>query len=334
MSSGKNRFEQHPKTTLALVVVLLFVLINVLTKPLIPSSLTIPSPHYHHDLRPHAQATLSWGNRPYTVHTNTLGFKDASRREVALQSDRHRILFIGDSFTEGIGMPHEKTFVGLIERDLEAARFEVFNAGVSSYSPRLYYLKVKHLIETVGLRLDEVHVYLDISDVQDEVIYRDYAPSPLSIGKLLDHVFTRNVYVYYALRKSKKIFRAYDTFARERGNWTHNAEVFDDWGRDGLALAQENMHKLYELCSKHGVSLTIAVYPWINQIERHDSTAKPVAAWEEFARDRGITFVNYFPHFINETPAQDVRDMYFIENDRHWNEQGHVLIARHASVSQ
>ena len=333
MSSGKNRFERHPKKTIAFVFLVLFVLMNIVTKPLIPNSLTIPNPYYHHDLRPHAQSTLSWGNQPYMVRTNALGFKDRGMREVALQSDRYRILFIGDSFTEGIGMPHEKTFVGLIEQDLEASRFEVFNAGVSSYSPRLYYLKVKHLVEEVGLRFDEVRVYIDISDVQDEVIYRNYAPSPLSITKRLDHIFTRNVYVYYALKKSEKLFRAYDGFARERGNWTHNAEVFEDWGKEGLALAQENMNKLFQLCSMHGIKLTIAVYPWLNQIEQQDSTAKPVSAWKEFARERGITFVNYFPHFINETPAQEIRDMYFIKNDRHWNERGHALIARHAGVA-
>ena len=333
MSPPKNRFERHPRKTIAFVILILFVLINLLTKPLIPNSLTIPNPYYHHDLRPQAQSTLSWGNRPYTVSTNSLGFKDRGMREVALLNDRYRILFIGDSFTEGIGMPYEKTFAGLIEQDLEASRFEVFNAGVSSYSPRLYYLKVKHLIEEVGLRLDEVHVYIDISDVQDEVIYRNYAPKPLSIGKQLDHVFTRNVYVYYALRKSKKIFRAYDSFARERGNWTHNAEAFERWGKEGLALAQENMHKLFQLCSRHDIKMTIAVYPWPNQIERRDSTAKPVAVWETFARERGITFVNYFPHFINEKPAQEIRDTYFIKDDRHWNEQGHALIARHAGLS-
>jgi hypothetical protein len=243
-------------------------------------------------------------------------------------------LFIGDSFTEGVGLSHEKTFVGLIEQALEASRFDVLNAGVSSYSPRLYYLKVKHLIEEVGLRLDEVRVYVDISDVQDEVIYQDYVPRPLSTGQKLDHVLTRNVYLYYALRKSTKIFRAYDRFYQERGTWAHNAEAFESWGREGLLLAQENMDKLVRLCSAHGIKMTIAVYPWPVQIERKDSTAKPVAVWETFARERDIAFVNYFPHFINETPSEEIMDMYFIKGDRHLNESGHALMARHAGLPQ
>jgi hypothetical protein len=47
------------------------------------------------------------------VFTDSLGFKDASRRAVP---DRRRILFIGDSFTEGVGLPYEQTFVGLFAR--------------------------------------------------------------------------------------------------------------------------------------------------------------------------------------------------------------------------
>lgn len=332
MPSRQNRFESHPRITITLVLLIVFVLINVLTRPLIPNSLTVPSPYYHHDFLPLAQTTLTWGNHPYPMSTNSLGFKDRGTRAVSLQSDRYRILFIGDSFTEGLGLAHEKTFVGLIEQEVEASRFDVLNAGVSSYSPRLYYLKVKHLIEEVGLRLDEVRVYIDISDVQDEVIYEDYVPRPLSTGQKLDHVLTRNVYLYYALRKSTKLFRAYDRFYQERGNWTHNTEAFESWGRQGLVLAQENMDKLFRLCSAHGTKMTIAVYPWPVQIEQKDSTAKPVVVWERFAGERDIAFVNYFPHFINETPAEEIMDLYFIKGDRHWNERGHALIARHAGL--
>jgi hypothetical protein len=36
------------------------------------------------------------------------GFKDSGVRDVPLTTDKHRILFMGDSFTEGIGVPYEK----------------------------------------------------------------------------------------------------------------------------------------------------------------------------------------------------------------------------------
>jgi hypothetical protein len=46
------------------------------------------------------------------VITNSLGFKDAMPRNVPLHSKRKRVLFLGDSFTEGLGTSYNETFVG------------------------------------------------------------------------------------------------------------------------------------------------------------------------------------------------------------------------------
>ena len=58
--------------------------------------------YYHHDFVPNKEALEYWG-KDYIVHTNSLGFKDKSIRNVPLAVDKRRIVFMGDSFTEGIG---------------------------------------------------------------------------------------------------------------------------------------------------------------------------------------------------------------------------------------
>src|SRR5262249_32763549 len=79
-----------------------------------------------------------------------------------------RFVFIGDSFTEGLGYPWEQTFVGLLSRSLGEA--EILNAAVSSYSPTAYYIKIKWLLDE-GYVFDHVVVLIDISDIQDEMWY-------------------------------------------------------------------------------------------------------------------------------------------------------------------
>ena len=54
----------------------------------------------------------------YKLTSNTLIFKGCAERAVASQPSKYCILFVGDSFTEGVGYPHEETFVGLIEASL------------------------------------------------------------------------------------------------------------------------------------------------------------------------------------------------------------------------
>jgi virulence-associated protein VapD len=62
-------------------------------------------------------------------------------------------------------VPYEETFVGRFA--VAFLQFEVLNAAVSSYAPSVYYAKTKYLLDS-GFHLDEVTVYIDISDVQDE----------------------------------------------------------------------------------------------------------------------------------------------------------------------
>ena len=59
--------------------------------------------------------------------------------EVPLRSDRKRVLFMGNSFTEALGVAYEESFVGRF-----AAAFpqlDVLNGGVSGYAPSVYYAK-------------------------------------------------------------------------------------------------------------------------------------------------------------------------------------------------
>ena len=59
------------------------------------------------------------GGTVYSISTNSLGFKDKTNRQISLKTDKKRLVFIGDSFTEGLGLIYEKTFVGLIDETLK-----------------------------------------------------------------------------------------------------------------------------------------------------------------------------------------------------------------------
>ena len=59
---------------------------------------------YHHDLKPRYDGKAIWGPFEYHMVTNSLGFRDSSAREVPLHGTSPRVLIMGDSFTEGIGI--------------------------------------------------------------------------------------------------------------------------------------------------------------------------------------------------------------------------------------
>jgi hypothetical protein len=109
-----------------------------------------------------------WGPLYHPFYTNSLGFKDGMVRTVAAKSDVRRVLLIGDSFTEGMGMSFDESFAGLLYQagQARAEKIEFLNAGVALYSPVIYFQNIKFLLER-GLKLDEVVVFLDLSDVAE-----------------------------------------------------------------------------------------------------------------------------------------------------------------------
>lgn len=85
---------------------------------------------YHHGLKPYADFIHKYGDLSAPFYTNSLGFRDASPREVSLKRKGRRLLIIGDSITEGVGVVYEKTFAGIIDKTLQKDGIETLNAGV------------------------------------------------------------------------------------------------------------------------------------------------------------------------------------------------------------
>lgn len=292
-------------------------------------------PYYHHGLIENRHSIEPWTyTKKYEMFTNSLGFRDNYERQVQLQiTGKYRIVFIGDSFTEGVGVNFDDTFVGILDRRFGSTH-EVLDAGVISYGATTYYLKIKYLLENIGLKFDALYVFSDISDV-----YNDYQMNILDTftPQLTTSIYTRIVqsldrvmndysyiwhnfkiiYPYVRLRKYEKGFPW----------WTVKDEVYNDWGRKGLEMSGKYMQRLVDLCKEKSIRVTIVVYPWTNLIEERDLNSRQVTFWKEFTDRNHIGFINLFPSFINETPANVIVEKYFMPNDIHWNKAGHALIA-------
>lgn len=305
----------------------------------------IPSELYHHDLAKEADVRATWGGIRYPYLTNSLGFRDAAARRVPLRSGAPRLLLIGDSFTEGVGVAFPKTFAGIVAERLAGKGVEVLNAAVTSYSPAIYYRKTKYLIEELGLELDALVVCLDVSDIEDEArryrldsrenvvgIEREQPPSTLGRLKglikhnsLLVNLGSRlKAALAYRLQQDDR--KALGVDAQEAA-WALDEEAFAAVGRDGLGRARENMDRLLDLVRRHRVEMALVVYPWPDQILRRDLDSPQVTFWRSWAEENGVPFLDLFPVFISRGDPRLTIRKYFIPFDFHWNERGHRLVA-------
>jgi hypothetical protein len=316
---------------------------------------------YSHDLLPNFSGFDSWGVTRYPFFTNSLGFRDASVRSVPLQSQTYRTLLIGDSFTEGMGVPFEQSFAGLLASAglAQPSRIEFLDAAVVSYSPVLYYKKIKALIGA-GLVFDEVVVFVDLSDISDEATnyfcfdddprYRAYkvgceppdTPPRLGVRPkeplrdlLKDHfvVTARSLALLNSwtdtlrgLHKDYAIHRSY------RADWTiANIDVghrFDPLGVEGgIARARNNMQALADMLAAHHIPLTVVVYPWPPQLELNDRGSRQSLIWRDFCRTHCRQFIDLFPPFFAFKDAHpDWYERLFVEGDVHYSAEGNRLV--------
>ena len=316
----------------------------------------IYSPVYHHTLDANRDEMLAWvGDELYSLRTNSFGFRDRVVRDVPEVSSNYRIVFIGDSFTEGLSVEYDDSFVGIIAKAFKSKGIEVLNAAVVSYSPIIYWRKIKYFVEVVGFKFNELVVFIDISDIEDEVNFRldevdavvdaNSPPDPwrpvrqwavrnfasMRLISTLTHYIRRyNLAVKgqpVPNRKEDDRKEVIDHRFDSRFTWTFDEEAFKTFGARGLKLAAEHMNNLHGILKPLGIRLTVVVYPHPAQINVHDLDSIQVKYWRDWCDANGVQFINLFPRFINETASADVISKYFFDKDIHWNTAGHSLIA-------
>jgi hypothetical protein len=302
----------------------------------------VANPIYHHDLRPGVSMDSAfWGAAFYPIRTNSLAFKDAAARDVPLVGSAPRVLFLGDSFTEGLGVPYDSTFVGRIAQRANGARAEVQNGAVASYSPLIYLRKTVDLIARRGVAVGEVIVFLDISDIQDEASY--YVDSTGRIGSTMAVGFIGPVpsadelaglTPHSTLAARARVFLRRNTFLTYRAvswvshwlrppatqgpscdapltmdswscrpGWTSSPAIMDRYGRTGLLRASAHMSELAHFLRERGIALTVVVYPWPQQLQWNDRHSRQVSFWRDWTAREHVRFVELFSDLFAEVDS-------------------------------
>ena len=325
----------------------------------------IPVKEYDHGLLPNFDGHMRFGEYRYRFYTDSLGFRDYAARQVPLQSVNHRVLLIGDSVTEGMAVTFEQSFAGLLYRAGKERRLpiEFLNAAVASYSPVIYYKKVKYLLD-YGLAFDEVVVFSDISDVEDEgtsyfciddhpeyrkyclnsnpsqpgTAHPDFAPSTGMTHSGLwwqEHFVMSDsvrMLVKYGLQRLSDNRRDKSVAWYPRAGWTISGyNVGNDYAplgvEGGITRSRQNMQELANLLRKRGIPLTIVVYPWPLQLALNDRDSRQERIWHEFCAENCKAFIDLFPDFFAVKDAHD--DWYrrlFVYGDLHPSIAGNQLI--------
>jgi lysophospholipase L1-like esterase len=357
-----RRVAAYVAMSLYCIAILLFLDFGYSSFIALGQSPRIPVEQYHHGLKANFSGYDRFYEILYPFFTNSLGLRDGAVRNIQPESATHRVLLLGDSYTEGVGMKFEDSFAGMLVEagQRQADRpIEFLNAGVVSYSPAIYYAKTKYLLD-IGLKFDEVILFSDISDVADEATgyfcideqpqYRQYcgAELPYSVGDTHNwyqrhFIITDKVRLLIKnmirLTEGQGLVSAAKIY-HDRDSWTlPNAASWVLPGADlntqyqplgiegGIVTSKRNMQVLADLLAARHIALTIVVYPHPLQLAENDRDSRQIAIWREFCAANCRRFINLFPAFFAEVDMHS--DWYrrlFLYGDVHLSAAGNKFM--------
>ena len=295
---------------------------------------------WHHDLAPNQNSERPWGNILYHFQTDRYGFRTGACAPGESDKSKPAIFAVGNSFTEGLGVNYEESFVGLMACQAAKQGKAVWNLGVMAFSPVIYHRKIKGAAEKLGIKPTDIYVFLDLSDIMEEsIVYRvgedgviTMAPSYhwFDTGQfLLGNFATFRLLYDLWLRLPFGVAAPYE---HKRARWSLDLDLMQEWGRRGLELADENMDKIVALCREWKCQITLIVYPWPDNVAAGDRNSIQVTHWRHWAAARGVRFVDGFAPFFHEPPDAAV-GKYFIHGDAHFTARGHHLLFEELSRS-
>jgi len=350
--------------SIILIIIIIFgfdILINLLLPENLKKKIgttrnySLKSEEFHHAIAPKIDVNEFWGKNKYKVKTNEYSMRISENEEFFIDKNKEYVAFVGDSFVYGSGINYEDHFISLLDKK----KYDYLNLGFVSYSPSIYFKKIKYLIEKKNLTFKKIFIFIDHSDIQDEgLFYRENSKGNIVRNWLNDEeIYKKNLKykVKNYLKQNSFIFKLYENLnnptistktseciKQDKINLNYN-EFIDlerfgygyknnlknkKWEEIGKKKIIEYLQKIKDLSLKHNFEIVIINYPSapevINSISSKDT--EHFNFLNNWSSKNNITFINTRDDFIVEKNINDYLNN-FIHCDVHWNKNGHKIIS-------
>jgi hypothetical protein len=306
-------------------------------------------PHTVYRLKPNVRAhTIHAGYLDYQYTVNSQGFR--SRADIGLKSPHSkRILFVGDSFTFGVGVNDSATYPARVEARLRrwcGAPVESINAGVGGFGTSHELSFLQHY----GWRLDPDVVVLGFltSDPEDNSLQglhrlangqlEEIPPSERpGWGLIRAH---KHVPGYNWLVEHSTLFNwtrlKIGSLAAQRAAAREDATTSSPSARDVTADQQELerwrltaaiLEQLHAQSDRHGAHLIVAIIPHGGTLSEYYATGRSIAVDRmlDICLQQGLACVNVSDSIRRAHPTSNPFAFYLREG--HFNATGYDLVA-------
>ena len=246
----------------------------------------------------------------YGAHlkTNALGFRDRDMPAEKAAGVK-RILFLGDSFTLGWGVPFDETYSQRLEKMLNGRgrRVETVNAGVGNYNS----VMELELFKLKGLAMDPDLVIL-------MYYINDPEPTPRVAASLEYNLIKHSYLIAFLFDRYIKLKPLMD----KHYDWkAYYAGLFKE-DSPGFAANRQALQDLIKLCADRKIKLLIVNIPELRVLKDYPF---PMATQfiESIAKEGRVPFLDLLPALAPEDP----RSLWVTPEDPHANSKANALMA-------
>ena len=242
-----------------------------------------------------------------SVATNSRGLRD---REYSFEKPPGmlRVIMLGDSFTEGWGVPEKDTYVRRIERLYaeHGTKAEVINTGVGNWNT----VQEVEFFLTDAYRYNPDIVVLNFTFNDAEPVPHEEPPS-LWLRYCYSCVF---LYGRYDALKRR--------FLGEREWDAYYLGLFGDGTTQGWRDAKAALKKLADYCKEHGIKLLMVNHP-----ELHDVQHYRLQRITDFAQAAAVEYAMPFVDMLPYLKDQESSSLWVTPPDPHPNALADKFIA-------
>lgn len=289
------------------------------------SKVFTPKPHLRYHYIPNTFARVRTPEYSVTYKYNSQGLRDRERT-VEKPEGTIRIIGIGDSFTEGVGVEYPYTYLSILENGLNKKYkdqpIDVVKAGIAGYDPKAE----KQYLKYYGMKYDPDVILLAYSGTDSKEAAMGVHYTVSKQGYLLNDTgyllngFTLNMYIHS--RVARIILRKWIDHKRTRFSESHLTQS------ERNALWEEGWSKLFDeyneirSIAKHKEIPLIVIYiPFrINFENEEQMRADRLAVW---CQNNSVPFINLLPVFRSHPNPSEL----------HWPIDGHCTIAGNALIA-
>ncbi len=281
-----------------------------------------------------------WGPNYYIFCTNDLGLKSKCDSK---SSNSYKYAFIGDSFTEGIGLKYEDTFVGLFDKKYG----NTINFAISGTSPIIHIKRLKYFLNEKNIEIKNLFLFFDLTDFEDEYGWKsekiDYLDNyEIDMSREKYKLFLKNnlpITYNVLLNIWWNYFRGF--LVKEDSHIRYNDKRYD-WDYKKIneindyflkkKILSKSINDIIQLSIDNNFKLHLVIYPHPGTIMylKDINNSNNISLIDELCGSNdACSLINLYDDFYNELKNLEKINLinkYYFKGDLHFNMQGNRFV--------